>query len=115
MLAMWQRIRAKDEEAPLSLVQLEVLSALDCGEACGASYQAVTRHDFEGCLTVIRCPVLVFAGDSDPLYDAVAPTIAALLRGEGAELSGGERTYVCDRHSEQVASLLGEFFSPGES
>jgi len=115
LLAMWQRIRAKDEGAPLSLVQREVLSALDCGEAYGASYLAVTRHDFEGCLAAFRCPVLVFAGDCDPLYDAVAPTIAALARGEGAELSGGERTYVCERQSEQVASLLGEFFSPGES
>ena len=115
LLSIWQRIRAKDEGAPLSLVQREVLSALDCGEAYGASYLAVTQHDFEGCLAAIRCPALVFAGDCDPLYDAVAPTLARLAKGEGAELSGGERTYVCERQSEQVASLLGEFFSPGES
>ena len=111
---MWERISAKDEAAPLDLIQREVLSALSCGEAYGASYLAVTRHDFESCLAKITCPTLVFAGDHDPLYGAVAPTIAALAKGEGAALAGGERTYVCDRQSDEIAALLGEFFSRGE-
>ena len=110
---MWQRIKAKDEDAPLSLVQREVFSALDCGDAYGASYLAVTQHDFEASLAAIECPVLVFAGDCDPLFGAVAPTVARLSRGVGAELSGGERTYVCERQTEQVADLLREFFSRG--
>ena len=110
---MWLRIKGKDNDAPLSLVQREVLSALDCGDAYGASYLAVTQHNFEACLAAIECPVLVFAGDCDPLFGAVAPTIAALAQAEGAELAGGERTYVCERQSEQLASLLSEFFSRG--
>lgn len=110
---MWQRIRAKDDDAPLSLVQREVLSAFHCGDAYGASYLAVTQHDFEACLLSINCPALVFAGDCDPLFAAVAPTLDRLTMGEAAELAGGERTYVCERQSEQVASLLREFFSRG--
>ncbi|MEP1472665.1 MAG: alpha/beta hydrolase [Halieaceae bacterium] len=110
---MWQRIKGKDDDAPLSLVQREVLSALHCGDAYGASYLAVTQHDFEACLAAITCPALVFAGDSDPLFAAVAPSLAILVKGEGADLAGGEKTYVCERQSEQIASLLSEFFSRG--
>lgn len=110
---MWQRIRTKDEEATPALIQREVLSALACGEAYGSSYLAVTQHDFAGCLAKIDCRALVFAGDRDPLFDAVQPTIAALAKGEGVALDGGERTYVCDRQSEQIGALLSEFFSRG--
>lgn len=112
---MWQRIRAKDEDASTELIHREVLSALACGEAYSASYLAVTQHDFAGCLAKIDCPALVFAGDRDPLFDAVPPTVATLSKGETVSLGGGERTYVCDRQSEQIASLLSEFFSRGES
>ena len=65
--ALWQRLRDKDPEAPLPLTQRELLSALACGASYQASYQAVTRQDFANQLPAIACPVLVFAGDEDPL------------------------------------------------
>ena len=108
--SMWQRIRAKDPEAPLSLVQREVLSAFASGEAYQASYRAVTRQDFAGQVQTITCPVLVFAGDQDPLYGAVAPTLARLQHGSSLALPGGERTYVCERQVDVVASALNDFF-----
>jgi haloalkane dehalogenase len=107
---MWQRLRDKDPEAPLSLTQRELLSTVTCGDSYQASYVAVTRQDFAGQLAAIDCPVLVFAGDSDPLYGAVAPTLALLRRGESLDLPGGERTYVCERQADWVSNALGNFF-----
>ncbi len=112
--AMWQRIREKDEAAPHGLVQREVLSALAAGPAYLSSYEAVCRQDFAAQLNTIQCPVLVFAGDEDPLYAAVDPTVARLPRGQRADLRGGERTYVCERQAEAVARLLRDFFQTGE-
>jgi haloalkane dehalogenase len=108
--AMWQRIRGKDAQAPLSLVQREVLSAFASGDAYQASYRAVTRQDFAGQLQSITCPVLAFAGDQDPLYDAVAPTLACLQHGSSIDLPGGERTYLCEQQVDVVAAALTDFF-----
>jgi pimeloyl-ACP methyl ester carboxylesterase len=112
--AMWQRIREKDHGAPDELIQREVLSAFVAGPAYHASYEAVCRQDFAAQLDSIQCPVLVFAGDEDPLYAAVDPTVARLAHGERADLPGGERTYVCERQADDVARLLLDFFQTGE-
>ena len=108
--ALWQRLREKDPGAPLPLTQRELLSALACGASYLASYQAVTRQDFAGQLPAISCPVLVFAGDEDPLYAAVGPTLALLQSGHTVDLPGGERTYVCERQADIVAGVLHNFF-----
>jgi pimeloyl-ACP methyl ester carboxylesterase len=110
LLAMWQRLRDKDSSAPLDISQRELMSAFACGEAYQASYQAVCRQDFAGLLDSVACPVLVFAGDADPLYGAVKPTAERLVQGRVAELSGGERTYVCERQAPEVAVLVANFF-----
>ncbi len=109
--AMWQRIRGKDPQAPLTLVQREVLSAFASGDAYQGSYRAVTRQDFASQLRSITCPVLAFAGDQDPLYGAVAPTLACLQHGSSVDLPGGERTYVCERQVDVVAATLTDFFT----
>lgn len=109
--AMWQRLRAKDNQAPLQLTQRELLLAFTCGNSYPASYAAVARQDFAGQLPAIACPVLVYAGDQDPLYGAVKPTLALLQHGVSATLPGGERTYVCERQVQLVAPLLANFFS----
>lgn len=107
---LWQRIRDKDPQAPLAITEREVISALACRDAYQGSYRAVADQEFAALLPGITCPVLVFAGDADPLYDAVAPTLALLSRGEEATLEGGERTYVCERQAPLVARLLEAFF-----
>jgi haloalkane dehalogenase len=108
--AMWQRIFAKDPDAPVQLLQREVQSAFTCGESYLASYRAITRQSFAEQLPLINCPVLVYAGDGDPLYLAVEPTVELLPRAEPAWLSGGERTYVCERQVDLIAPLLEDFF-----
>lgn len=108
--AMWQRIQQKDPAAPLSLLQREMQSAFSCGDSYEASYRAVAQQDFVNQLASIACPALVFAGGEDPLHHAVAPTVSHLRRGVAAELSGGERTYVCERQAGAVAARLTEFF-----
>lgn len=108
--SMWQRLRDKDPQAPLALTQRELLSAFASGDSYQASYRAVTEQDFAGQLPGIDCPVLVFAGDRDPLYTAVAPTLELLPRGCSIDLPGGERTYVCEMQAQTIAVVLREFF-----
>jgi haloalkane dehalogenase len=107
---MWQRISAKDPDASPALLQREVLSALNCGDSYQASYLAVTEQPFAEQLPALNCQVLVYAGDSDPLYLSVAPTVALLRHGQLAKLPGGEKTYVCERQVDLVAALLKDFF-----
>jgi len=114
LLAMWQRLQQKDPAAPLPLLQRELQSAFSSGASYQASYRAVTQQDFAGQLATITCPALVFAGEHDPLREAVAPTVARLPRGVAAQLNGGERTYVCERQVNTVATRLAEFFDDCE-
>jgi pimeloyl-ACP methyl ester carboxylesterase len=107
--AMWQRMRAKDAEAPLELSLRETLLGLSLGEQYPGAYQAVIEHDFESQLAAINCPVLVFAGDQDPLYGQLDASYSLLKRGEKAVLKG-IGSYSCDRRSGEVAGLLDEFF-----
>ena len=113
--AMWQRISSKDPDAPLQLLQREVQSAFNCGDSYLASYRAITRQPFAQQLPSINCPALVYAGGSDPLYLSVDSTVALLPCGESASLSGGERTYVCERQVELIAPLLKNFFGRNSS
>ncbi len=110
LLQMWQRIRAKDPAAPLALIQREVLSAFACGDSYQGSYRAVCEQDTAALLPQLDCPVLVYAGDEDPLRDAVAPSLALLRDGREATLPAGCRTYVCEQQRGEVTDILGAFF-----
>ena len=110
LLQMWQRIRHKDPQAPLSLSQRETLSALASDVAYYASYSAVAAQDFAALLPGITCPVLAFAAGADPLLAGVAPTLALLPEGQEGKLGGNERTYVCEKQAQDVAVLLADFF-----
>ncbi len=118
LLAMWQRISGKDRSASLQLIQREVLSALSCGDAYQASYQAVCAQDFASQVTAITCPVLAFAGDEDLLSTAVNPTLALLRDGHTASLPPGAGTYACEQQAPEMALILRDFFNtrskPGE-
>lgn len=107
---LWRRLRAKDPTVPYHISERELASALAAGPLYEASYRAVTEQDFAGQLPTLDCPVLVFAGDADPLYGAVEPSLQLLKHGTRAELAGGERTYVCERQADRVAGLLKDFF-----
>lgn len=111
LLAMWHRIRAKDPDAPLELIQREVLSALNSGDDYQAAYRAVCRQDFASQLKLLRCPVLVFAGGEDPLVDAIPATMDLLHNGYTAAMPAAARTYACERQAEVVAENLHHFFT----
>ena len=113
LISMWERMRAKDPSVPLAISQRELMSAFGAGDAYQASYTAVVAQDFASQLPSLACPVLVYAGDNDPLYQAVAPTLALLHNGSSHILPGGERTYICERQAELVADILARFFLPG--
>lgn len=108
MTGMWERIAAKDPQAPRSIVLREALTGLQIGPGYPAAYNAVLEHDFEAAARNIACPALVFAGTSDPLYDALDGTLALLRNGRKATIEGA-RTFVCETHCDEVAGLLREF------
>ena len=109
LLKMWQRIRAKDPLAALDLIQREVLSAIDSGEHYQGVYRAVCAQDFAALLPSLDCPVLVFAGDQDPLRGGVEPSLALLRDGHTATLPAGTTTYVCERQLDELMDTLEHF------
>ncbi|MCC5825035.1 alpha/beta hydrolase [Alkalimonas sp.] len=108
--ALWQYLRGKDPSADVALTERELCAALRLGSGYPALYQAVAAHDFAGCLSSLRCPALVMAGQNDSLYAAVAPTLALLSQGESADL-GQTGTYLFDTDSERVAALIRSFLT----
>ncbi len=110
LLPMWRRVREKDQQADLQLTQREVILAFLAEDAYPASYKAVVDQDLSGLLGKIICPTLVFAGDEDPLYGSVTPTLSCLKNGERAEISAGCKTFICDRQANEVSALLQDFF-----
>ena len=111
---MWWRLRKKDHSAPLEISQRELQLAFSCGRHYRECYQAVADYDFAGDLARVSCPVLLFAGKRDLLYDAVVPSlkIARNARTLGSEVDAA--TYVCETHAPFVASALREFFVTSE-
>lgn len=108
---MWQRIRAKDTNAPAALIERETLSAIECGDYYQASYRAVCAQDYQAQLQKLSCPVLAFAGDNDSLAAAVTPTLELLRDGHTVNLPPGAGTYACESHAPALAELLREFFN----
>lgn len=108
-LGMWQRMRAKEPDAPLALSLRETLLGLAVGDAYPDAYAAVIAQDFESQLRALDIPVLVFAGDGDPLYSQLDAAFAACKRGEKAVIKGA-RTYACDLYAAEIAQLLQRFY-----
>lgn len=109
LLGMWQRMRAKEPAAPLALSLRETLLGLAVGEAYPDAYNAVIEQDFESQLCALDAPVLVFAGDGDPLYPQLDAAYALCKRGTKAVLPGA-KTYACDLYAGDIAQLLLRFY-----
>jgi pimeloyl-ACP methyl ester carboxylesterase len=108
---MWQRTRGKDTKAPLAIVQRETLSGIELGRGYPDAYCAVAAHDMQRALSALTCPVLVFAGTGDLLHGRLDAALALLARGTKREIPNA-RTYVCETHCLEVATMLREFY-PG--
>lgn len=109
LLGMWQRMRAKEPDADMQLSMRETLLGLAVGDAYPEAYQAVVEQDFETQLRNFAGPVLVFAGDKDPLYPQLDAAFACLQQGQKAVLPGAA-TYACDREVGSIADLLRGFY-----
>jgi pimeloyl-ACP methyl ester carboxylesterase len=108
LLTLWQRLRAKDATAPLSLTHREFLLNLHAGKRYHEAYLAVCEHDFNGQLAALNCPVLVMAGEHDTLAPSLEPAFAALRQGQMRRVPGAN-TYICDQFPEVVADIIREF------
>ncbi len=109
LATLWQRIVAKDGQAPLALRQREVLAGLAAGEIYAQAYQAVVEVDTAAQLRALRCPALVLAGTEDPLYPQLDAAFRLLANGRKAEIAGA-RTFICELQDAAVADLLDGFF-----
>lgn len=107
--ALWERMRAKDPEAPLGIVLREALAAAAAGDCYPQAYRAVIEVDTEAQLRGLGCPTLVFAGTLDPLHPRLDAAFRLLAHGHKAEIAGA-RTFVCERQAGEVAALLSDFF-----
>ncbi len=105
---LWQRLRAKDANAEISLTHREFLLNLHAGERYHEAYFAVFNHDFEKQLATLDCPILVMAGDTDTLKHSLEPSFKVLKNGEMRHVIGN--TYICDQSPEVVARIMAEFF-----
>ena len=105
---LWQRLRAKDENAEISLTHREFLLNLYAGERYHEAYHAVFNHDFEAQLETLDCPILVMAGDNDTLKNSLEPSFKALKNGEMRRVVGN--TFICDQSSAVVAKIIEEYF-----
>lgn len=106
---LWDRMTAKDAEAPLPLRQRELLVGLAAGLRYAEAYQAVIEVDTETQLRNLDCPTLVFAGTLDPLHGQLDAAFRLLKQGRKAEIAGA-RTFICERQTVEVAALLTDFF-----
>ncbi len=108
---VWERILAKDPEAPLALREREATLTLSAGPRWTEGYHAVFNHaaEFDRDLRAVDVPTLVFAGDKDTVFELLEPSYRALRHGQKAIIPG-QTTYSCDRAPKQVAQLLREFF-----
>lgn len=106
---VWNRMRGKDADADLSIIQREACAGLLAGEAYPQAYKSVVELDTQAQLKALQCPTLVFAGTEDPLYGQLADAHALLANGQKAEIPGA-RTFVCERQTGKVATLLSQFF-----
>lgn len=111
LLQVWERILAKDPEAPLALREREAVLTLVAGTRWTEGYHAVFNHavEFDRALRAIDVPTLVFAGDKDTVFHLLEPSYRALKQGQKAVIPG-QTTYSCDRAPKQVAELLRDFF-----
>lgn len=108
MIELWNRLRAKDENAEISLINREFLLNLYAGERYHEAYFAVFNHDFEIQLASLECPILVTAGDKDTLVNSLESAFKVLRNGEMRRLIGN--TFICDQSPEVMAKLMEEFF-----
>ena len=107
--SMWQRMRDKDRDAPLEIIERETINGIQLGDRYSAAYSAVADHDFATALSGLGCPALVFAGTEDSLYSQLDAAFRLLKRGRRESIDGA-RTFVCETEYQRVAALLQDFF-----
>lgn len=111
LIATWQRIRRRDPDLPLAVVQRELLLTQAAGDAAAAAYHAVFAQPLAEQLAALRIPVLVLAGAHDSLRAGLEPAHALLRQGAMLVIPDAG-PYLCDRQPEAVAEAFRRFLRP---
>ncbi len=109
LTATWQRIRRRDPDLPLAIVQRELLLTQAAGEAATAAYHAVFAQPLAAQLAALDGPVLVMAGEHDTLRSGLESAHGLLRQGSMLVIPDAG-PYLCDRQPEAVAAALRRFF-----
>jgi haloalkane dehalogenase len=110
VLGMWQRMQAKDSAAGLDLVLREAQLGLAMGERYPDAYKAVIEHDYQGAISGIRQPVLMFAGTADPLFSVLDDAFACVHSGVKTTIAD-TASWVCDRQPQVVCQFIRRFMA----
>lgn len=108
LAALWQRIAAKDGEAPLASPKREYAGAVLLGDRYRAAYAAVAAHPFAEQLVKLDCPILLMAGSNDSLRACLEPASEARPDAQVSEIAGGT-TCACESHAPELATILRDF------
>lgn len=112
LAALWQRMAAKDANAPLALLEREYRGAIQLGGRYQAAYAAVAAQPFADQFRTIACRLLLVAGSHDSLRPCLDAAAAARPDAQVAEIAGAT-TYVCETETAALASLVRRFLLPG--
>lgn len=111
LTATWQRIRRRDPDLGLAIVQRELLLTQAAGEVAQAAYHAVFAQPLGEQLAALDIPVLAMAGEHDTLRAGLEPALARLRQG-AMQVIPDAGPYLCDRQPEAVADALRRFLRP---
>lgn len=107
---IFSRLRAKDPGADPLLLHRELVLTLAAGAEGPRMLEAVFRHDFNAQLAALACPLLLLAGEHDPLLHAL-PLAFATARNASAVAVPAASSYLNDRAPTRLAGLLDAFFA----
>ncbi len=108
----WRRAHYMSE-LPLHIVQRGVVDILKAPDPL-AAYHAVFEYDPAPRLPLLECPVLVIAGEHDPL-SRLSVRAASLCRKGYARTIPGARFYLADLHTETYADAILHFLAESDN
>lgn len=109
LLSAWRLSTGYARGGPIELVQRETLLLLQA-DAPHLAMEAVLDFDLATALAAIDCPLLVLAGDADPIIEGVR-AVAAQRPATMMAVVPGAGVHVFDEQPDAVARLLAAFFN----
>ena len=112
LLDAWRLATSYAPRGPLELVQRETLLYLSA-DAPHLAMLAVLDYDFAQAVATIECPLLLLAGDADPIIEGIG-AVAALRPSATVAVIPDAGVHVFDEQPDAVAATLVAFLDDAE-